>query len=155
MVPELATLTANCPVQLTDSIVYMDSGYSRLQTTEQMMQSERDFLWQQQQSHCDDDNGGSHHDNTTTIIAASPWCAAVGPVNADGHRGLSVLTEYWNIPQLAYATRDVDLADAGQYPNLVRLVASAGDVAHAMATALQSNVTTTCFVRFASEGRFQ
>lgn len=67
-------------------------------------------------------------------------CAVIGPVDPRASEGVSVLTEVWKVPQVAYMTIDRRLARVKDFPMFVRMIPVAEDFASKVALYLHRDV---------------
>ena len=108
IVPELADYE-DCEIKFSNNSLYKDSGYVRSKTVDQILALENEAVRKGYDS--------------------LGFCAVVGPKDANVHSGLSVVTQHWDIPQLAFSTTDHLLGNSDLYPNFVRVIPDAADAA--------------------------
>ena len=89
--------------------MYMDSSYARAKTVEQILTLGSDAV--------------------RKGLDSIGLCAVVGPKDANAHAALSVITEHWHLPQLAFSTTNHLLTNPELYPNFIRVIPDAADAA--------------------------
>jgi hypothetical protein len=105
---------------ITLDALYRDSAYVRSQTVDQLLDLENEAV----RAGLDDVG----------------ICAVMGPVDAQAHMGLSVVTEHWELPQIGYATMAHQLSNRDRYLNFIRTLPDGQDFAVTLAYAAQRDI---------------
>ena len=110
IVPELGDASLQydqCNITLDDHI-FLNSGYDRAYSVSKLRELLEEEVIEGRRSN-------------------NAFCAVVGPVDALGEDGVSVITEGLNVPQLAFETINSKFSDREEYPTIGRVIPNAYD----------------------------